>query len=427
MQKILLVDDREDNLLSIETILEPDGYICVKANSGRQALKILLKEFDFALILMDVKMPNLNGFETASLIYEREKLKHIPIIFITANNYGEENIFKGYQAGAVDYIYKPINPSLFRAKVAVFIDLYKKNHRLIAQEQKLIAANHHLEREIEERKKSEEQVNLLNQQLMDHIMQLKSTNEELDNFAYVASHDLQEPLRKIRTYSDMLVKKCGSTINEAGSTYLDKIEKSSKRMQQLIDDILAFSKLSNSTEDFQETDLNTILEQVLSDLELAIDDKKAIIKTDPLPVLNVVPVMFRQLFQNLLSNALKFSKQNVAPVIEISAEKIKGITIPGIKHHLYNDDFYAITISDNGIGFEDKYASMIFVIFKRLENHKQGTGIGLAICKKIADKHEGHIYASSKIDMGSKFTIALPLKQTTETEPFPFGHLINHR
>lgn len=427
MQKILLVDDREDNLLSIESILEPDGYIFVKATSGKQALKILLKEYDFAMILMDVKMPNLDGFETATLIYEREKLRHIPIIFITANNYGEDNIFKGYQAGAVDYIYKPINASLLRTKVSVFIDLYKKNHRLIAQEKKLIAANHHLEREIEERKKSEEQVNLLNQQLMDHIMQLKSTNEELDNFAYVASHDLQEPLRKIRTYSDMLVKKCGSTINEAGSTYLDKIEKSSKRMQQLIDDILAFSKLSNSTEDFQETDLNTILEQVLSDLELAIDDKKAIIKTDPLPVLNVVPVMFRQLFQNLLSNALKFSKQNVAPVIEISAEKIKGITIPGIKHHLYNDDFYAITISDNGIGFEDKYASMIFVIFKRLENHKQGTGIGLAICKKIADKHEGHIYASSKIDMGSKFTIALPLKQTTETEPFPFGHLINHR
>src|SRR5262245_52321110 len=123
MQKILLVDDREDNLLSIRTILEPDGYDFVQANSGRQALKILLKEYDFALILMDVKMPNLNGFETAALIYERERLRHIPIIFITANNYGDENIFKGYKAGAVDYIYKPINPDLLRAKVAVYIDL----------------------------------------------------------------------------------------------------------------------------------------------------------------------------------------------------------------------------------------------------------------------------------------------------------------
>src|SRR6185436_1810355 len=113
-EKILLVDDREDNLLSIETILESDGYQFVKATSGRQALKILLSEFDFALILMDVKMPNLNGFETATLIYEREKLRHIPIIFITAHSYGEENVFKGYKAGAVDYIYKPINPDLLR-------------------------------------------------------------------------------------------------------------------------------------------------------------------------------------------------------------------------------------------------------------------------------------------------------------------------
>jgi len=124
--KILLVDDREDNLLSIETILEPNGYKFVKANSGRQALKTLLNEFDFAMILMDVQMPNLNGFETASLIYEREKLKHIPIIFITANNYGDENLFKGYQSGAIDYIFKPINPDVLRAKVGVLIDLYKK-------------------------------------------------------------------------------------------------------------------------------------------------------------------------------------------------------------------------------------------------------------------------------------------------------------
>jgi CheY-like chemotaxis protein len=124
-QKILLVDDREDNLFSLETILEPDGYEFVKASSGRQALKILLTEFDFALILMDVKMPNLNGFETAALIYEREKLNHIHIIFITANNYGEENMFKGYRSGAVDYIFKPINSELLRAKVGVFIDLYK--------------------------------------------------------------------------------------------------------------------------------------------------------------------------------------------------------------------------------------------------------------------------------------------------------------
>src|SRR5918995_60758 len=148
--KILLVDDREDNLMSMEAILAPDGYKFVKATSGRQALKILLNEIDFALILMDVKMPNLNGFETAALIYEREKLKHIPIIFITANNYGDENIYKGYKSGAIDYIFKPINPDILRAKVSVLIDLYKKNRLLVEQEQKLVAINRSLEIEVKD-------------------------------------------------------------------------------------------------------------------------------------------------------------------------------------------------------------------------------------------------------------------------------------
>src|ERR1700743_3716507 len=125
--KILLVDDREDNLMSMESILAPEGYAVVKATSGRQVLKILLTDFDFALILMDVQMPNLNGFETASLIYERERLRHIPIIFITAHSFGEENLFKGYSAGAVDYIYKPVNPELLRVKDGVFVVLYRKN------------------------------------------------------------------------------------------------------------------------------------------------------------------------------------------------------------------------------------------------------------------------------------------------------------
>src|SRR6187551_840433 len=190
--KILLVDDREDNLLSMETILEPNGYRFVKARSGREALKILLNEFDFAMILMDVKMPNLNGFETATLIYEREKLKHIPIIFITANNYGDENIFKGYQTGAIDYIFKPINPDVLRAKVGVLVDLYKKNRLLVEQERKLIFINKNLEREVEERKNSEADVKRLNRQLLENIASLESANKDLERFAFMASHDLQE-------------------------------------------------------------------------------------------------------------------------------------------------------------------------------------------------------------------------------------------
>ena len=152
--KILLVDDREDNLFSIETILEKDNYTIVKARSGREALKVLLHQQDFSLILMDVQMPELNGFETATIIYERDKLKNIPIIFITAFSYDEDYIFKGYKMGGVDYIYKPIKPELLRMKVSVFVELYRKNQQLLLHEKKLLAANKSLQKEIDERKTS---------------------------------------------------------------------------------------------------------------------------------------------------------------------------------------------------------------------------------------------------------------------------------
>src|SRR5437868_10428218 len=164
--KILVVDDREDNLFSIEAILEKDNYTIVKANSGRAALKILLHQHDFSLILMDVQMPDLSGLETATIIYEREKLKNIPIIFITAHNYGEDYVFKGYKTGGVDYIYKPLNPDLLRAKVGVFAELYRKNQELVANEKKLKAINFALQKEIEERRISEQKIRMLNKQLV---------------------------------------------------------------------------------------------------------------------------------------------------------------------------------------------------------------------------------------------------------------------
>ena len=177
--KILLVDDREDNLMSIEAILGPDGYEFFRASSGTEALKILLTETDFAIILMDVKMPVLNGFETATLIYEREKLKSIPIIFITANNYGDENVYKGYQAGGIDYILKPINPQILRAKVNVFVNLYRAKSMLVEQESKLKAINDKLNAEINDRKASEEKVRYMNFQLIEKIDQLERANENL--------------------------------------------------------------------------------------------------------------------------------------------------------------------------------------------------------------------------------------------------------
>jgi signal transduction histidine kinase len=399
------VDDREDNLLSIETILQPSGYRFVKANSGRQALKILLTEFDFAMILMDVKMPNLNGFETASLIYEREKLRHIPIIFITANNFGDENMFKGYQTGAVDYIYKPINPDVLRAKVGVLIELYKKTRLLHEQEQKLIAINRSLENEIKDRKLSEEKVIQLNRQLLQNINSLESANKDLEQFAFMASHDLQEPLRKILMFSDRLFQKHQNVLQD-DVRLIKRIQSSAERMQSLIVDILAFSKISIDKTNFVATNLNEILQEIVTDIGDEITGKNANITIENLPSLEVNPRLMRMLFHNLISNALKYCKTDISPQIKIFSEN-------SVVVRSRDKRFCRIFVEDNGIGFDQKYAEDIFGMFKRLHHESEftGTGIGLALCKKIVEQHSGYISAQSQINIGSRFIVSLPIPQ----------------
>jgi signal transduction histidine kinase len=395
-------------LLSIEAILAPSGYQFVKANSGRQALKVLLAEVDFAIILMDVKMPNLNGFETASLIYERERLRHIPIIFITANNYGDENVFKGYQSGAIDYIFKPFNPDVLRAKVSVLIDLYKKNRLLLEQEQKLIAINKSLEREIAERKNSEEKVKQLNRKLLENIANLESANKDLERFAFMASHDLQEPLRKIRMFSDRLLTK-SKNIPEDDVKLVNRIQQAAERMQVLIVDILSFSKVSNDKSAFEESDLNAVIKDVLTDMEDEINSNKATISVQPLPTLLVRPTLMRPLFHNLIGNALKYRKKDENVSIEIRSEVSFGISD---RDKNFVNKYCRIFIKDNGIGFDQKYADEIFGMFRRLHHNGEysGTGVGLALCKKIAELHHGFISARSKINEGATFIVSFPLK-----------------
>lgn len=406
--KILLVDDRENNLLSMESILWQDGYNIIRANSGKEALKILLKDFDFTLILMDVEMPDLNGFDTATLIYQREKLKHIPIIFITAHSYGDENLFKGYRAGAVDYIYKPIQPELLRAKVLVFAELYRKNHLLMAQEQKLIAINRNLENEIKDRVASEEKVKQLNKQLLDNINQLESTNKELDRFAFMASHDLQEPIRKIRIFSDRISEKYTDLIGDEGRQYIDKMQSACARMQTLIADILAFTKIEVTRESLIYSDIGSLVDEVIAEMDLRIQEKHARIVKSGLPKLHVHPGLIKSLFQNLLSNALKYARKEVPPVITITT-KMDTSTKAG--DSISVKKYWRIYVQDNGIGFEQQYAEQIFTMFTRLHVGPEytGTGIGLAICKKIVDEHHGYISARSTLNEGAVFVISLPV------------------
>jgi CheY-like chemotaxis protein len=346
--KILLVDDREDNLLSIEAILGPDGYQFTRAYSGHQALKILLSEFDFAMILMDVKMPVLNGFETAALIYEREKLRHIPTIFITANNYGDENIFRGFQAGGIDYIFKPINPEVLRAKVAVFIDLFRKNALLLEQEQRQSVINKHLETEINDLKASAEKIKLLNAQLQKEISSLVST--------------LVSPQRPI-----------------------DQSE-------------------------FKPCDLNGLLKNLLAEMEDQVNEKMAVVSVEPLPTLKVYPVLMRPLFQNLIQNALYYSKTNTKPIIKIwsendTSEVTMNSKVPG------NNKYSHIIVQDNGVGFDQRNADNIFNRVEQSQKNGEFKEVtnGLALCKKIMEKHGGLILAKSKIDEGSTFTVSFPV------------------
>ncbi|HEU4553469.1 MAG TPA: response regulator [Chitinophaga sp.] len=410
--KILVVDDRPDNLLSISSILERESYITVKAGSGRAALKILLQEYDFSLILMDVQMPDMNGFETASLIYQRDRLKNIPIIFITAYSHEEEAIFKGYKVGAVDFIYKPVNPEVLRMKVGVFVELYRKTQSLREQEQKLLSINASLQKEIEEREASEQKVRELNRQLMQNNQRLKAANEELDRFAYIASHDLQEPLRKIRMFSDLIVQK-KPTINELDK-HVQKITNATERMQQLINDLLRFSRHSVGKGDFVHTDLNFVLREAVRELELKIQQAQARITIDELPSTYVIPTLIQQVFHNLIANAIKFSKKGVTPEVHIYARH--GVA-PAFQDNQREGLYYNIYVKDNGIGFETKYLDDIFIPFKRLHSYHEieGSGIGLSICKKIMEQHNGFITATSVLNDGATFVIGIPESQITLT------------
>jgi two-component system CheB/CheR fusion protein len=238
--------------------------------------------------------------------------------------------------------------------------------------------------------------------------ELASSNDELQQFASVASHDLKEPLRKIYMFSNML-KENHFGANDAAQQYVERIIRSSERMIQLVNDLLSFSRLTVEST-FQPVDLNIILNEVLADLELTIQEKNATLEIDELPVVDVLPGQIRQVFQNILSNALKFSRPNEPAFIRISSDLVQDKSIESAIDD--NGAFVRICIEDNGIGFNEKYLPKVFTIFQRLHSRKEydGTGIGLAICKKIVEKHGGIITAKSQENVGSRFIIVLPVK-----------------
>jgi len=257
--------------------------------------------------------------------------------------------------------------------------------------------------DISQRRQQEDLLKKAHLNLQYYAKELQASNVELENFAYVSSHDLLEPLRKIQAFGERLKIAEAGNFTDQGRDYLDRVLHASERMEALINDLLTFSRLSTRSQPFVPVDLNEVLKGVLADLEISIEKSGARFETGPLPVIEAEPTQMRQLFQNLIANAIKFKKETEAPLIKISS--VRNDTENG-------NESYDISIADNGIGFDEKYKEKIFNIFQTLAGRKyEGSGIGLAICRKIAIRHGGNIFAKSTPNIGSVFIASLAAKQ----------------
>jgi two-component system sensor histidine kinase/response regulator len=377
---VLMVDDRPDNLLALEAILQPLQLRLVRAASGEEALKRLLND-EFAVILLDVQMPGMDGFETAEHIKTRDKTRDIPIIFLTAISREVHHQLRGYDAGAVDYLAKPFEPDVLRAKVAVFVDLWAKNQLLQRQSELL-------ELRLRERDRAQDA-------LARQAMELERSNAELEQFAHVASHDLQEPLHTLSGFLELLDDQYSSLLDDEGRMFVARARAGTDRMRRLVLDLLDYARVSTTGQEFETVDTQAVLDGVLDELAPVIAKADATVEAAGLPVLEGDRFQLAQLFKNLVDNALKF-RSGAAPVVRVLAQRREGE--------------WLFRVSDNGLGIDERYTIHVFTIFQRLHNREEysGTGVGLAISKKIVERHGGRIWVESQIGVGSTFCFTLP-------------------
>lgn len=403
---ILIVDDTQENIFSLKALLHLHNFEVDSASSGEEALKKILQH-TYSLIILDVQMPDMDGFEVAEAISGYSRSRDIPIIFLSAVNTHKKFVTRGYQSGGIDYVTKPFDPDILLLKVKTF-------YRLSEQTRKLNGLEKSLREEIERRKQAEvileKKVEERTEELRKSNQRLEQSNRELQQFAFIASHDLQEPLRKIQTFSNIALERYLDD-KQKTQAYLEKIYSSAERLRELITDLLNYSKV-NAEDIFVKTDLNKILTETLTDIEVPGHASDAVVNVSPLPEFEVIPLQLRQVFQNLISNAYKFSRRDVSCIVNITADYIKEKAIDAPAVPKEEGIFCRITVSDNGIGFKDEYNGKIFEIFQRLEHREayEGNGIGLAIVKKVIERHDGIVAARGKENDGATFIIVLPLK-----------------
>jgi two-component system, sensor histidine kinase and response regulator len=377
---VLIIDDKVSNINALETLLEKSGRKFLNATSGKAGLKLALDQ-SIDLIFLDVQMPEMNGFEVAQILKSNKRTRDIPIIFASAEMKERQSIMKGFDEGAVDYLSKPLDPELTKAKVSVLL-------KLQAQKKELMEKNHALEL-------AETRIKNLNADLQTNLLQMETMNNELESFSYSVSHDLRAPLRSIIGYSEILNRDYSDKLDTEGKRVLGIIQRNSNRMNTLIDDLLEFSKFGRKPLTKSEVDTESLVAKVISDLGAV--NHKAKIETEALPVAYADRSLLTQVWVNLLSNAIKYSSKKEEPQIKISSKR--------------TDDELIYLINDNGTGFDMAFANKLFNVFQRLHKASEfeGTGVGLALVQKIVHRHGGRVWAESKVGEGATFYFSLPV------------------